>query len=238
MAYTLANLRTDIRGYTEVSSTVLSDSVLDTIIKNSENKIWRSIPTDQNAHYATSNLVVGNRYVTIPDDLRSINYAQLQNANGQQVFLEQRDPSFMAEYYSTPATSAVGITKYYGNWDETYWVVAPTPDKTYAITLAYNKEPISLTNTTQPSAAPAATNGTYLSNKYQDLLLYSCLVNTYGYLKGPADMIQYYQGQFDNALTTYATEQIGYRRRDEDEDGIIRQQLKSKSPSAYGKQDN
>ena len=47
-------------------------------------------------------------------------------------------------------------------------------------------------------------------------------------------MIQYYQTQYENALTTYATEQIGYRRRDEDEDGIIRQQLKSKSPSAYG----
>ena len=238
MAYTLANLRTDIRGYTEVADNVLTDAVLDTIIKNGENKIWRSIPTDQNAHYATSNLVVGNRYVTIPDDLRSINYAQLQNANGQQVFLEQRDPSFMAEYYSTPSTSAVGIPKYYGNWDETYWVVAPTPDKTYAITLAYNKEPISITNTTKPAAAPAATNGTYLSNKYQDLLLYSCIGTAYGYLKGPGDMIQYYQAQFDNALTTYATEQIGYRRRDEDEDGIIRQQLKSKSPSAYGKQDN
>ena len=31
-----------------------------------------------------------------------------------------------------------------------------------------------------------STLGTYLSNKYQDLLLYGCLVNTYGYLKGPA----------------------------------------------------
>ena len=234
MAYLLANLESDIRGYTEVSATVLTDAILKTQIQNAENKIWRSIPTDQNAHYATSNLVVGNRYVTIPEDLRSINYAQLKDANGQQVFLEQRDPSFMAEYYSTPSTSAVGIPKYYGNWDETYWVVSPTPDKDYAITLAYNKEPISITNTTKPTGAPASTNGTYLSNKYQDLLLYACLINAYGYLKGPQDMIQYYQGQFENALTTYATEQIGYRRRDEDEDGVIRQQLKSKSPSSYG----
>ena len=48
MAYTLDNLRTDIRNYTEVSSTVLSDSVLGTIIKNAENKITRAIDTDQN----------------------------------------------------------------------------------------------------------------------------------------------------------------------------------------------
>ena len=234
MAYILSNLRTDMRGYTEVSSTVLTDSVCDRIIQNAENGIERAVPTDQNAHYATSNLVVGNRYVTIPDDLRSINYAQLTDSNGNQVFLEQRDPSFMAEYYSTPDTNSVSIPKYYGNWDETYWVVAPTPDDDYKITLAYNREPYSLTDTVNPTTAPAATNGTYLSNKYQDLLLYACLYNTYGYLKGPQVMVQYYQSQYQNALTTYATEQIGYRRRDEYEDGMIRQQLKSKSPSSYG----
>jgi hypothetical protein len=234
MAYLLANLKSDIRSYTEVSSTVLTDAILDTIIKNTENGILRAVPTDQNAHYATSNLIVDNRYVTIPDDLRSINYVQLQDSAGNQTFLEQRDPSFMAEFYSTPSTEAVGIPKYYGNWDEEFWVVAPTPNKTYAITLAYNKEAISLTNTTEPIGSPASINGTYLSNKYQDLLLYGSLVNTYGYLKGPQDMIQYNQGLYENALTTYATEQIGYRRRDEYEDGMIRQQLKSKSPSGYG----
>ena len=47
----------------------------------------------------------------------------------------------MAEYYSTPGTQAVDIPKYYANWDEEFWVVAPTPDKTYEITLAYDKEP-------------------------------------------------------------------------------------------------
>ena len=231
MAYTLADLRTDIRGYTEVGDTVLTDAVLKNIIKNSENAILRAIPTDQNAHYATSNLVVDNRYVTIPSDLRSINYVQLTDSQGKQFFLEQRDPSFMAEYYSTPLSSDVDIPKYYGNWDEDFWVVAPTPNQTYAITLAYNKEAPSITDTTPTDFS---VTGTYLSNKYQDLLLYGCLVNTYGYLKGPTDMIQYYQGQYENALTTYATEQIGYRRRDEYEDGMIRQQLKSKSPSSYG----
>ena len=231
MAYTLANLQTDIRGYTEVGDTVLTDAVLKNIIKNSENAILRAIPTDQNAHYATSNLVVDNRYVTIPSDLRSINYVQLTDSQGKQFFLEQRDPSFMAEYYSTPLSSDVDIPKYYGNWDEDFWVVAPTPNQTYAITLAYNKEASSITDTTPTDFS---VTGTYLSNKYQDLLLYGCLVNTYGYLKGPQDMIQYYQGQYENALTTYGTEQIGYRRRDEYEDGMIRQQLKSKSPSSYG----
>ena len=232
MAYTLDNLRTDIRNYTEVSSNVLSDSVLERIIVNAENKITRAIDTDQNVFYATSNLIVGNRYVTIPDDLRAIRYVQLTDQEGNQYYLEQRDTSFIAEYYSTPDTNAVDIPKYYANWDETFWVVAPTPDKTYAITLAYDKEPVSITDTTQPTAAPAATNGTYLSNKYQDLLLYACLVNAYGYLKGPQDMLQYYTKAYTEALESYAIEQIGIRRRDEYQDGEVRAQLNVKPPSS------
>ena len=37
--YTLANLQTDIRNYTEVSDTVLTDDVLERIIKNAEHTI-------------------------------------------------------------------------------------------------------------------------------------------------------------------------------------------------------
>ena len=231
MAYTLDNLRTDIRGYTEVSSNVLSDTILDTIIKNAENKIYRAIDTDQSVFYATSNAIVGNRYVTIPDDLRAIRYVQFKNSAGDQFYLEQKDTSYIAEFYSTPGTSAVDIPKYYANWDENFWVLAPTPDQTYEITLAYDKEPETITDTTS-SPAPA-TVGTYLSNKYQDLLLYACLVNTYGYLKGPADMLQYYQGAYKEAIESYAIEQIGQRRRDEYEDGEGRAQLNVKPPSSY-----
>ena len=232
MAYTLDNLRTDIRNYTEVDSGVLSDTVLDTVIKNAENRIYRDADSDDNRFYATSQLVTGNRYVTIPADLRFIRYVQLKNTAGDQRFLEKRDTSFMSEFYDTPSTQS-GFPKYYSNWDAEFWVVAPTPDSTYEITLAYVKQPTSITNTTTPAAAPAATNGTYVSNKYQDLLLYACLVEAYGYLKGPADMLQYYEGSFRRALQSYAIEQQGRRRRDEYQDGAIRTPLKSESPSKY-----
>ena len=223
MAYTLINLQDDIRNYTEVDSGVLTTSVLNTIIKNAENRIYRDADSDDNRFYATSNLQTGNRYVSTPSDLRFIRYAQLTDASGNQVFLEKRDTSFMAEYYNTPGTQS-GLPKYYGNWDANYWVVAPTPDSTYLITLAYVKQPDSIT------ASPGSTQGTYTSNKYQDLLLYGCLVEAYGYLKGPADMLQYYTQSYQNALQSYAIEQQGRRRRDEYQDGVIRTPLKSPSP--------
>ena len=229
MAYTLTNLQDDIKNYTEVDSSVLSNTVLDTIIKNTENKIYREADSDDNRFYATSNLVSGNRYVTIPSDLRFIRYVQLKDSSGNQVFLEKKDTSYMATFYDTPSTQS-GLPKYYGNWDANFWVVAPTPNATFEITLAYVKQPISITNTTQPTAAPAATAGTYISNKYQDLLLYGCLVEAYGYLKGPVDMLQYYAQAYQKAMQSYAIEQQGRRRRDEYQDGVIRTPLKSPSP--------
>ena len=232
MAYVLDNLRTDIRNYTEVDDSVLSNTILDTIIKNAENIIYIEVDTDDNRVYATSTLISGNRYVTIPADLRNIRYVQLKNTNvtpNTQDFLEKKETSYMATFYDTPGTAS-GIPKYYANWDADFWVVAPTPDATYEITLAYMKQPISITNTTTPTAAPAATNGTYLSNKYQDLLLYACLTEAYGYLKGPTDLLQYYEMSYKRSLASYSIEQEGRRRRDEYQDGVIRNVIKSPSP--------
>ena len=227
LTYTLTNLQDDIKGYTEVGSTVFSTSVLNKFIQNAENRIYRSFDADLERFYATSTMVIGNRYVTIPQYLRVIRYIQLKDDDGNQSYLEQRDPSFMAEYYATPGSASTSIPKYYANWDEEYWVVAPTPDTAYEITLAYNKEPTSLTDSS------VSTTGTYLSNKYQDLLLYACLVNAYGYLKGPVDMLQHYEKLYKEALQTYATEQVGRRRRNEYQDGVIRLPIKSESPSTF-----
>jgi hypothetical protein len=224
MAYTLTNLQDDIRSYTEVDSSVLSTGVLNTIIKNAENRIYREVDSDDNRFYATSNLQSGNRYVTIPSDLRAIRYVQLKDGSNNQVFLEKRDTSFMTEYYNTPSTAS-GLPKYYANWDANFWVVAPTPNATFEITLAYIKQPTSLTDSSVSSS------GTFVSNKYQDLLLYGCLVDAYGYLKGPADLLQYYEQSYQRAAKSYSIEQEGRRRRDEWQDGAIRSQIKSPSPN-------
>jgi|TARA_R100000995_G_C3440750_1_gene103193 hypothetical protein len=226
MAYTLTNIQDDIKSYTEVDDTVFTTAILNTIIKNAENRIYREADSDDNRFYATSNLQSGSRYVTIPSDLRSIRYVQLTDTTvtpNVQTFLEKKETSYMATFYDTPST-AQGLPKYYANWDANFWVVAPTPNANYEITLAYVKQPDTITSGT-PSTA-----GTYLSNKYQDLLLYAALVEAYGYLKGPVDMLQYYEMSYKRALASYSIEQEGRRRRDEYQDGVIRNTIKSPSP--------
>jgi len=71
---------------------------------------------------------------------------------------------------------------------------------------------------------------TYVSTNYPDLILYACLAETYGYLKGPTDMLQLYEQSYGRSMATYGIEQQGRRRRDEYMDGTIRTAINSPSP--------
>ena len=226
MAYTLDNLRTDIRGYTEVDNgattpKVLTDSVLGTIIKNAENGIYRQIDTDQNVFYATSNAIIGNRYVTIPENLRAIRYVQFTDSAGNQYYLEQRDTSFMAEYYSTPSTQAVDIPKYYANWDDFNILVAPVPATALEIQINYIKDPPEFTSTNQ----------TFIAKYQESMLLHGVLAEAFRFLKGPMDMYNLYEKKYNEEVQNFALQQMGRRRRAEYDDGVPRVQIPSPPPN-------
>jgi hypothetical protein len=224
MSFTLTTLRTAIRDYTEVDSNVLTDSILNTIIINAEARIFRTVDADANKFYATSETVIGIRYVTVPSGTRIIRSIQITNpTTSDQVYLKQVDQSFIAEYAADPDNvNDRGIPKYYAHWDEDNWVVAPTPDAAYSLTMAYIKSPESIT-TSEGST-------TDLSIYTPDLLLYGCLAETFKYLKGPENMLQLYEASYAEAVQTYAAQQQGRRRRDEYRDGAIRIPIQSPSP--------
>ena len=66
---TYAELVQKIRDYTEVSSTVLTDTIVNGFIENAEFRILRDVDSDNNRRYVTANLVSGQRFVQTPDNL-------------------------------------------------------------------------------------------------------------------------------------------------------------------------
>jgi hypothetical protein len=224
MSFTLSTLRSSIRDYTEVDDTVLSDSILERIILNAESRIFRTVDSDDTKFYATSETTIGNRYITVPTGTRIIRYIQITNSTtSDQEFLKQVDSSFLATYAPDPDNSSDrGRPKYFAHWDNDNWVVAPTPDAAYVLTMAYIKQPTTITTSNSTS--------TELSTKQPDLLLYACLVETFKFLKGPDNMIQLYEASYQEAVQTFAAEQQGRRRRDEYRDGVPRLPLNSPTP--------
>ena len=215
---TYAELVQKIRDYTEVDSNVFTSTIIDGFIQDAEFRILREIDSDNNRQYAQADIVSGNRYVNTPlinDETLVIRSAQITNSTGgadnsNRAFLEYRDTSFISEYN---AEGSQGLPKYYSYWDENTLVLAPTPDQNYNMQINYILKPngLSSTNTT-----------TYLSTEFPNGLLYACLVEAYGFLKGPADMIQFYEGKYKQALEGFTVEQMGRRRRDEYQDGSPR----------------
>jgi len=212
---TYAELVQKIRDYTEVSSTVLSDTIVNGFIENAEFRILRDVDSDNNRRYVTANLVSGTRFIDTPDNLLVIRSAQIVDSDGvgssnNRDFLQYRDTSFMSEF--NPAEST-GVPKYYSNWDQNTIVVAPTPNATYTIQVNYILKPdgLSSTNTT-----------TYLSQQFPNGLLYACLVEAFSFLKGPNDLLQLYEGKYKQVVEGFSIEQMGRRRRDEYQSGVPR----------------
>jgi len=215
---TYAQMVTKIRDYTEVDSTGFTSTIVDGFILDAEERILRDVNTDSDRKYATSTMVTSQKYLNFPTGALIIRAIQITNGDGDLVFLQKRDTTFMDEY--NPAGST-GTPKYYANYDDSTLMFAPIPSTTFAILASYVAKPdgLSSSNTT-----------TYLSQRFPNGLLYACLVEAFGYLKGPVDMLQYYDQRYKTAVAKYAIEQIGRRRRDDYFDGAIR--IKIDSPSA------
>ena len=199
---TYSELVEKIRSYTEVADNVLTSTVVNGFIQDAEFRILRDVDSDNNRQYASSNFIINQKFLNLPDNLLVIRSAEI--TSGSEIkFLQVRDVSFIDEYNQDNTT---GEPRYYANWDENTIVFAPIPDTTYTIQVNYILKPtgLSATNTT-----------TYLSQQFPNGLLYACLVEAYGFLKGPNDLLQYYENRYKQAIEGFSLEQMGRRRTDE-----------------------
>ena len=222
-----SELLTNIRDYTEVDSNVLSNSVINVFITNIENKIDRQIDTDAQRRYATTTLTTNNSFVDLsgmPGTFRLTRAVQIisNTSTNARAWLEQRDTTFMDEFTGNRTTT--GQPKYWANWDNDTLILAPTPDDTYTISVWYNEQPERLGDGTSNTSTT-----TFLSNNAPEVILYGVLSEAYSYLKNPQDM-QLYQSKYQAALQDFAQEQMGRKRRDEYENGVLRIPMQSITP--------
>jgi hypothetical protein len=228
-----SGLKTQIRSYTETDSNVLSDSVLENIILNAQYRIFRDVPIDADRKQQTGNLVVGQETINAPAGAVFIRALQVYDSTsattGANVFLEKKDISYLQEYVPSTESAKRGQPKYYamfggatGESDTTSGRImfAPVPDATYSFRVHYNAAPALLES-----------DGTnYISMNFPNGLLYCCLSEAYGFLKGPIDMLTLYENKYKQEVQKFANEQVGRRRRDDYTDGAVRIPVTSANP--------
>ena len=230
--FTYSTLTTAIQNYTEVGTGVLSSTITDQFIDNSELRIQRDVPIDADRKEMLGNLTASKDNVYAPAGTLFVRglqvYTSTTVATGANSWLEKKDISFLREYDADETTT--GTPKYYamsggaegtGATSSGRITIVPTPSSAFMYKIHYNARPTGLSS---------ANTTTYLSLNFGNGLLYACLVEAFSYLKGPMDMLQLYEQKYQTEVQKFGGEQIGRRRRDDYTDGEPRIPVQSPTP--------
>ena len=203
MAFTFTTLKTAIQEYTDnTESTFVSQ--LSRFIINAEERILKECQLDDFRKNVTGSATQSNKFLTKPTDFLAPFSLSIVNSSANE-FLEYKHVTFLQDY--TPNPSTTGTPKYYGDWDEDTFLLAPTPDASFTAELHYFYRPQSIT---------ASDDGTsWLGTNAELALLYGALVEAYTFMKGEQDLLTLYNGRFQESLQWLKNLGEGKQTRDE-----------------------
>jgi hypothetical protein len=189
MAFTYATLKTAIQDYMENDETTFTNN-LDNFIKNTEEDILKNVELNYYRKNVTGTATSGSQYLGTPTDFLAPFSLAVINSSVY-YYLLLKHPSFMRDY--TPNASTTGQPKYYGEFDNDTFILAPTPDDNYTFELHYFYRPTSLT-------AGASDGTTYLSNNMPNVMLAGSLLQAAIFMKLDAAEIGTYKQNYAKEL--------------------------------------
>jgi hypothetical protein len=190
MSFTYGQLKQALQDFLETSETTFVNN-LPLFIRMSEERILKSVQLSLFRKNATANAAVSNQYLATPTDFLAPFSLSYMGDDNDKVFAEFKDVSFLQEYNPDSATG--GPPKYYAQFDNANFILAPTPDDNYQMELHYFYRPASLT-----SGSDSGT--TWLSINAELTLFYGALVEAYIFLKGDPDLMATYDKRFQESL--------------------------------------
>ena len=140
MSYTYTQLKDAIQNYTDNNETTFVAN-LDRFIKNAEQRIFTTVDLESFRKNASGAMTSGNQFLATPTDYLASFSLSITNS-GSKSFLLQKDMNYLAESY--PDSTVTGVPKYYAHYDVSNFLIAPTPNDSYTVEIAYYHRPASL----------------------------------------------------------------------------------------------
>jgi hypothetical protein len=189
MSFTYTTLKTAVQEYLESTESSFVTN-LPTFITTTEERIFKSVQLDDFRKNQVGNFTASGPYLECPTDYLSPFSMAVIDSSSNYNYLLLKQVSFIRDY--TPNASTTGQPKYYAEFDNNTFIVAPTPDSTYEVELHYYYRPASLTSTT-------GSETTWLSENAPNAMLYGSLVEACTYLKN-YESIPVYESKFQEAI--------------------------------------
>jgi hypothetical protein len=176
---------------------------INTFIQQAEQRIYNSVQLPVERVNVVGSTTANNKYLNFPAGwLSDFSLAVVDPVTGAQSYLLNKDVEFIRESY--PVSTATGTPAYYAIFDNTTFILGPTPDASYNMEMHYYKYPTSI-----------VTAGTsWLGDNFSSVLLYGSLLEAYTFMKGEADVIQNYMARYNEALAQLKQLGEGKNRQD------------------------
>ena len=210
--------------YLADGTTVSSTEQINRIIEQAEQRIYNSVQFPSLRKNQTGVLSTSSQYLSAPNDFLSPYSFAVIDVSGNYNYMLNKDVNFIREAYPSP--SSTGLPKYYALFgptvsgstvtNELSFILGPKPDAAYTVELHYYYYPTSIT-------AGTSTTSTWLSDNFDTVLLYGCLVEAYTFMKGEQDLVALYDGKYKEALALAKRLGDGMERQDAYRSGQYRQ---------------
>jgi hypothetical protein len=171
--------------------------------RNAELRIQNAVQLPVSRKTGTVTTVANTSTVATPADwLASYSVALITPVTLAYNFLLNKDVEYIREAF--PAVLSTGTPLYYALQDNETFLLGPTPDATYTLSLNYYYYPESIT-----------TAGTsWIGDTFPNVLLYAALVEGYTFMKGEADVIAQYEKIYSDGLDELKQFAEGMNRQD------------------------
>jgi hypothetical protein len=190
MSFTYGQLKQALQDYLETTETTFVNN-LPLFIRLSEERILKSVQLNLFRKNATANATIGDQFLAAPSDFLAPFSLSYRGDNNDKAFAEFKDVSFLQEY--NPDSTTTGQPRYYAQFDNENFLLAPTPNDDYGMELHYFYRPASLT-------AGADSGTTWLSINAELTLFYGAMIEAYIFLKGDPDLMAAYDKRFQESL--------------------------------------
>ena len=187
---TYAELVAQIESYTENSYATVD---VNTFITQAENRIFNSVNLPDLRRNDTGTISLGNKYLNVPDDwLATYSLAVIDNTTNEYTYLLNKDVNFIRQSFPDTDVAHYGKPQYYAVFDDTTFILGPTPDAGYGAELHYFYYPTSITT--------AVSGQSWLGDNYPTALLYGSLLEANTFLMSDAEKMNIVNGRYQEAM--------------------------------------
>lgn len=202
----------------DICESEFSNDVLDMFTQQAEQKIYNSVQIPALRKNVTGAVSIGNSYLQIPSDFLYVYSLAVIDTDNRYYYLIDKDVNFIREAYpysgqvSNTTTPPRGRPKHYAIFDNSAFILGPTPNLAYSTELHYGYYPESI----------VTAGTTWLGDEFDSALLNGALIEAIRFQKGEADVVGMYTTLYTQAITLLKQLGDGKLRQDTYRSGQVR----------------